>query len=125
MPWFSVLYLFLFAGLGAAGAFDDIRSGRPGWHVLSVIITAGIGCLFVVAFHVERVAEGLGPAVVPLFVFAVGWEIYGMVLDRRDLEAEGKLAATQRRWALAVASLATAPAYILGGILILRRFTGS
>jgi hypothetical protein len=129
LPWWALVYLLIYAGIGIAAAIDDFRTGDEiGWAVGELLATA-LGSLFVVALWREGLQLSLGKAVLPLFVGALVWEIVSAVHDLSMAKPDPALSAPADRAAnrlgVAIATLIVTPALAAGAWLSWRAFLGS
>jgi hypothetical protein len=121
LPWWALLYLVIYAGLGIAAAIDDSRNGgRLSWALGELVATA-LGSLFVVALWQESLQLSLGKAVLPLFAGVLLWEIVSAVHDLRNIEPDPELSTASNiavnRLGVALATLTVAPAIAAGAVL--------
>ena len=121
LPWWALVYLLIYAGVGIAAAIDDYRSGgRLSWGVGELAAT-GLGSLFVVALWNQDLQSSLGKAVLPLFVGALTWETVSAVHDLRNPEPDPELSAaanrTTDRVGVGLSALVVIPALAAGAVL--------
>lgn len=121
LPWWVLLYLVIYAGIGIAAAVDDCRrSERLSWAFGELLATA-LGSLLVVALWQESLRLTLGKAVLPLFAGVLLWEIVAAVHDLKNVEPDPELSAASNiaanRLGVALATLMVAPAIAAGAVL--------
>ncbi|MDQ3516825.1 MAG: hypothetical protein M3466_00285, partial [Gemmatimonadota bacterium] len=118
IPWWAILYIVMFAGIGLISAFTDLRgSKRAFWHVaLDVASAAGLILLMVGRWHQHLVAP-LGAWAAAMFAAIVTWDVYSTKLDLSELDHDSELTHRQNEAANWVGILAggavAAPGYAL------------
>jgi len=112
MPWWSWIWIGLLAAITAGGAVCDRRDGVAGW-IVALDVAAGLCCIgCIAAFHVDRVAGGLGSGLVGVVAFALVWSVVEGVRDVRSANEErGAVAA-----GVVLYALAFGPAIVLGAL---------
>jgi len=128
MPWWALVYLLLYGLFSLAGLADDRSEGRGAKY-----LAWGVGALIaetwlVVAFFHEEVAKGLGAFAALLLLTSVTFTTISVARDLRahtndrindedgiDEDENAVLPA-----AILVTGLMYAPAFVLGGLVVLR-----
>jgi hypothetical protein len=129
MPWWALVYVLIYAGIGVAAAIDDYRSGEGLSWALGELLATALGSLFVLAFWRQSLQVDLGKAVLPLFVGVLIWEIVSAVHDLTTVEPDPELSAaadrSAKRLGVVLGSLFVAPALAAGAVLSWRAIMAS
>ena len=83
MPWWSLVYLLIFALLSIAGIAEQFRTKQT-THALATIVSATFFCLFVVACFYQPAEQAIGIFIIPMLVY-VG--LYDWWLSDLDLQS--------------------------------------
>ena len=129
MPWWPLLYVVVYAGIGLAAAIDDYRSGKGVSWALGELLATAVASAFVVALWREDLRLALGRAVVPLFVGALIWEVVSARDDLSSLERDASLSTdadrTANRLGVLLGIMLVAPALVSGAVLSWRAMVSS
>jgi hypothetical protein len=121
MPWWSVIYLFLFVSGIAVGIYQRSRerSDKPVvlvWDAVSLIVCA---YLFV-SFWIVSWREQVGVVALPIYVVTVGWQVWTLPQALREAVADPKVPSELKPWIFVVIGVLIAPAVIVAGIATFR-----
>ncbi len=124
MPWWAITYLALFGIFSLAGLADDRADGHRvpylAWGALALIADVWLVAAF---FHAE-VAKNLDLGAVALLVLSVSFATTSAAYDlwshREEPDDERGLLPA----AVVVTALFHAPAFVLGGLVVVRSLTG-
>lgn len=124
MPSWCLGYLLVFIAISAGGLHLEVRDGCS-WRRLAGGLGALLaGVLFIKAYWTPELAGQLGWWVVPMLVFAVGWEAASGPVELRAVAAADDYEIEAGPWdraaATALGMTIVAPAYIMGLFLCLR-----
>ena len=82
MPWWSLLYLFIFGLLSIAGIVEQFRQ-RQTVHGLATLISYLFFNLFVVAYFQSEIASAVGLFIIPILLYVA---VYDWWLSDLDLQ---------------------------------------
>jgi len=121
MPWWSIIYLFLFVSGIAVGIYQRSRerSDKPlvlVWDAVSLIVCA---YLFV-SFWIVSWREQVGVVALPVYVVTVGWQVWTLPRALREADADPKVPSELKPWVFVVIGVLIAPAVIVAGIATFR-----
>jgi hypothetical protein len=121
MPWWSIIYLFLFvAGIGA-GIFKQCqeRSEKPIVLVLDAVTL--IVCVYLfVSFWIISWREQIGIFALPLYIASVGWQVWTFPQSFRTAVADPRIHNRLKPWFFVAIGALVAPAVIVAGIATIR-----
>lgn len=120
MPWWVIAYAILFALVGVAGAFDELRCGDGRLGFLAQLVSTGVSLMLLYAYFESGLSTRLGALVIPAFVGALTYEIYAAVKDLRNVTPDKDLSSPTNQVIRAAAILFVLPPHIVGGILSVR-----
>jgi hypothetical protein len=121
MPWWSIIYLFLFVAGIAAGIFQQFRehSDRPVALVLDAVTLTVCTYLFV-SFWIVSWREQIGVVAVPIYFAAIGVQVWTLPQGVRKAVADPRVSSRIKPWIFAGIGALIAPAVIVSGIATLR-----
>jgi hypothetical protein len=121
MPWWSIIYLFLFAagiGGGIVQQFRE-RSDKPVVLVLDAVTLIVCAYLFV-SFWIVSWRAQIGVAALPIYIAAVGWQAWTLPQALRKAVADPKVPSHIKPWFFVAIGLLIAPAVIVAGVATFR-----
>src|SRR5260370_26487557 len=121
MPWWSIIYLFLFAAGISVGIFQQFRehSDRPVVLVLDAMTLLVCAYLFVSFWIVSWLAQ-IGVAALPIYIATVGWQVWTLPNAFRKAVSDPKIPSEFKPWFFVVIVVLIAPAVIVAGIATFR-----
>jgi len=121
MPWWSIIYLFLFVAGIAVGMFQQFRehSERPVVLVLDAVTLIVCGYLFV-SFWIVSWREQIGIVALPVYIATVGWQAWTFPQALRKAVADPTFPNQIKPWLFVGLGLFIAPAVIVAGIATFR-----
>jgi len=115
MPWWSVAYIIVLAGVGVLGVIDDLKDEEPAWYVALGVASALFSLTFVVAWWHAHLAATLGKHVVPMLMATVAFNIMSSKEDLRKMKSDPEYASRRGSWlpvsAIIIVVLLDLPAY--------------
>jgi hypothetical protein len=121
MPWWSVIYLFLFVSGIAVGIYQQSRerSDKPVVLVLDTVTLIVCAYLFV-SFWIVSWREQIGVVALPIYIAAIGWQAWTLPQTLRKAVADSKVPSQVKPWFFVVIGVLIAPAVIVAGIATFR-----
>ncbi len=125
MPGWAILYLLTEVGFFGAGLLDDRARGRAcillAWGGAALLSDI----LLVTAFFSPGLAESLGRASLLLLVGSATFTTTSAALDIQALQARPREERKTLPIALLASALLYAPAFVLGGLVVLKAHAGA
>ena len=120
MPWWAIIYLFVFVAFSIVGdtigEFDGTKRLR--WFA-DLLAGVSFAVLFA-AFWLTSIYHTLGFVAPVLLLGAVAWEIYSAPSDLREIWRDPELSRRERIAVVLLPPLLGWPLYIVAGVGVLR-----
>jgi hypothetical protein len=116
MPWWAVLYFFMFCLLSVAGIWDDCRDKRPVWFLGCAIVSNVIIAYLFVAYWQPTMRVPLSSIASVAFLAAICWELFQAAEDIRALRTATEFSSTLTVITAITYPVICLPAFIVAGI---------
>lgn len=121
MPWWSIIYLFLFVSSITVGIFQQFRKHTEKPVVLLLdAVTMFICAYLFVSFWIISWREQIGVIAIPIYIASFGWQIWTFPQDLRKIVADPNAPNQAKLWFFIGIGILIAPAIIVAGIATFR-----
>jgi hypothetical protein len=121
MPWWSIIYLFLFIALYIVGTFQQFREHSEKLVISLLDAVTLIVCLYLfVSFWIVSWREQIGAVALPIYIAAVGWQAWTLPKALRKAIADPRVPTHVKPWFFIGCGALITPIVIVAGIATFR-----
>jgi hypothetical protein len=125
MPWWAMLYLVAFVPFIFYAIWLDFAENKPWWRITAESIACFFEILMFVAVFADVIGTALGLSVIPMLVYAIGWDIYTVNNVLANEKPEDKTTPRDRAVICTGLGLLLLPTYVAGVVLVMRAWKAS